>query len=386
MSQHTGSKTSTALRSTLVALVVVLVAAFVPAAVCRTGAEAWREDSADDQIALGRGVAHWIDGELEVGAFSTGDPLFDAEWLFGTYMMAAMGYGQVASGLPRGDPRRDEMLARMDRCLLRLGEPDVTAFDTGKWGHEALDRLDGDEGHAAYLGYYGLALALRTELGPHPLERRAEAIAAALARRLAATHIIETYPGERYPVDNAAGVAAVGLFADATHRARPAVVEAWLRHMAEAFIDPGSGLLVQSVRPSGQPLDAPRGSGTTLASYFISFVDPVRARVLHEAAERALGDTVLGFGALREYPAGHHGSGDIDSGPLIAGYSISATGFALAGAKRYGDEGRFASLWATSRLFGLPRRRGEALHFATGGPLGDAILFAMLTARIREDL
>jgi len=374
------------MRPLLVALAMVVVSATVPSAVCRTGAAVWHDDAVDAQLALGRGVAHWVDGELEVGAFSTGDPLFDAEWLFGTYMMAAMGYGQVASGLASVDPRREEMLARMDRCLRRLGDPDVTAFDTGKWGHAALDRLDGDEGHAAYLGYYGLALALRTELGSHALEPRAEAIAAALARRLASERVIETYPGERYPVDNAAGVAAIGLLAEAKGRPRPAVVATWLQHMDEALVDPDSGLLIQSMRASGRPLDAPRGSGTTLASYFVSFIDPTRAQALHTAAERALGDTVLGFGALREYPDGHQGQGDIDSGPLIAGYSISATGFALAGAKRYGDDERFAELWATSRLFGIPRRRGRSLHFATGGPLGDAILFAMLTARPREDL
>ncbi|MEM9696331.1 MAG: hypothetical protein AAGA56_27550, partial [Myxococcota bacterium] len=155
--------------------------------------------------------------------------------------------------------------------------------------------------------------------------------------------------------------------------------------MEDRLVDPRSGLLIQSVRADGTPLDSPRGSGTALASYFLSFVDSARARDLYDAAMRSLGDRILGFGALREYPPGAPGgAGDIDSGPLIAGFSISATGFALAGAKRFGDEATFASLWATARLFGAPRQRGGALHFATGGPLGDAILFAMLTARPTE--
>lgn len=366
----------------LIAGVAAAVTATVPAAICRTGAGAWRRGADAEQLALARGVGHWVGGDaLQAESFTTGDPLFDAEWLFGTYMMAAMGFGQVAAGLPDGDPARGEMLARMDRCLVRLGESDVAAFDTGKWGESALATLEDGHGHAAYLGYYDLALALRTRLGPHPLSSRAEAISAALAQRLDGEGLIETYPGERYPVDMASGVAAIGVLADARERPRPPVVAAWLRRLDEDFIDADSGLLIQSLRPSGRPLDAPRGSGTALASYFLSFIDPQRARSLHQAAERSLGDQILGFGALHEYPDGHEGTGDIDSGPLIVGYSISATGFALAGAKRYGAPNRFAALWATTRLFGLPRRRGRALHFATGGPLGDAILFAMLTAR-----
>ncbi|MEM1032219.1 MAG: hypothetical protein AAGN82_17860 [Myxococcota bacterium] len=368
------------------AAMAAVVTATVPAAICRSGADEWRTDDPAAQLALAAGVSHWTERELEAASFTTGDALFDAEWLFGTYMMAAMGYGQLAAQRPEGDPVRAQMLTRMDHCLGRLGEPDVAAFDTGKWGRAALDDLDGDAGHAAYLGYYGLALTFRSGLGAHPLASRAEAVADALARRLAQEDVIETYPGERYPVDNAAGVAAVALKAQNRHHARPHVVARWLEVMDERFVDPTSGLLVQSVRADGTRLDVPRGSGTALASYFLSFVDAARSRALYEAAMASLGDRVLGFGALREYPdGGRTGDGDIDSGPLIAGFSIAATGFALAGAKRFGDEATFASLWATARLFGAPRRRDNALHFATGGPLGDAILFAMLTARRDED-
>jgi hypothetical protein len=134
------------------------------------------------------------------------------------------------------------------------------------------------------------------------------------------------------------------------------------------------------VAASDRPHDGPRASGTALAAYFLSFADEEQARSLHQSLEASVGGSVLGFGAIAEYPDGRGGVGDVDSGPLIAGYSISGTGFALSSARRYGSADRFAALWATTRLFGLPRERDGRLRFVLGGPLGDAIVFAMLTA------
>ena len=163
---------------------------------------------------------------------------------------------------------------------------------------------------------------------------------------------------------------------------RPPEVTAWLERLPR-WRDPHSGLLVQAVAMDGvTPRDAARSSGTALAAYFLSFADGPTSRALYEAMMSSCYRPVLGFGAVREYgPRGPAlGRGDIDSGPLVFGYSISATGFALASARIQGDDERFAALYATAHLFGAPVSRDDATGFVTGGPLGDAILFAMLTA------
>lgn len=361
----------------LALLAAAVVAQLVPWRLAASGAGAWRQPDGEPARALAEGVRHWVDGDLSRASFTTGHRRFDGEWLFGTHMMAAMGFGQVALSQP---DHRTAMLAAMDRCLKRMAEPAVTAFDTEAWGEEPLDSLEGPSGHVAYLGYYNLALSLRRYHEPHGRwARRNDAISEALHRRFEAALVLETYPGERYPVDNAAAIASLALRAHALGQERPAVVDRWLRALA-GWRDPHTGLLVQSLSPEGLPLDAPRGSGTALAAYYLAFVDQRTGRDLYASLEGHLGGEVLGFGVVREYPEGHGGPGDVDSGPLIAGYSISATGFALASARRFGSPHRFRSLVATAQLFGVPRSRAGALHFATGGPIGDAILFAMLTA------
>ncbi len=55
-------------------------------------------------------------------------------------------------------------------------------------------------------------------------------------------------------------------------------------------------------------------------------------------------------------------------------------GFALGSAKAQGDARGFEELYRSVHLFGAPHEHYGELHFVAGGPLGDAILFAMLTA------
>ena len=83
---------------------------------------------------------------------------------------------------------------------------------------------------------------------------------------------------------------------------------------------------------------------------------------------------------IHEYGHGFHGAGDMDSGPLILGISVSATGFALAPTRSFGYKGDFTRLFRTTDLFGVPLRSGSRLRFATGGVIGNALLLAFLTS------
>lgn len=335
--------------------------------------------------ALGRaaasGVAAWLARQPRADQYATGSARFDGEWLFGTYMMAGMGFGQLALAHPE---ERARLLPELDRVLEALASPAAQRFDGDAWHELPLATLEGDRGHAAFLGYLGLVLGLHRLLEPNsrfaPLHDR---LVTALERRLDATPslLLETYPGELYPVDNASVIGTLALHARATGRPRPALVARWVERARTRFIEPRSGLLHQAWDGATDlPADAPRGSGTALAAYFLAYADVPLSHALSAAVERSLARPILGFGLVREYPRGWSGSGDIDSGPLVLGYSISASGFALAGRRMYGDAGSFSRLYATFHLLGAPLDTGEGRTFVSGGPLADAIMLAMLTA------
>lgn len=86
---------------------------------------------------------------------------------------------------------------------------------------------------------------------------------------------------------------------------------------------------------------------------------------------------------MNEFPDNHKGRGDVDSGPLIFGMSPSACGFSLAGARAFGDRDTFVRLYRTAHLMGTPVDFNGRRTYVTGGPLGNAILLAMLTTQPR---
>jgi hypothetical protein len=358
-------------RVLLALLAFVLGVATVPHRVCERDAPRYYAGDAAHVDDLARSVERWTRSELGPASFATGSPRFDGEWLLGTYAMAALGFGQVAMEQPL---RRAESLARMEACLDALLAPSARAFDRQAWGGEPFD---GDRGHVGYLGYAGMPLALHRALAPASRFREhEERFVAALERRYLKAGLIETYPGEVYPVDNAAGLAALALHAKATGRASSAL-SVGLAAMRARGVDTATGLLVQS---EGGPA---RGSGTALASYFLSYADAPLSASLYRALRAELFRTVLGFGAVLEHPSGTS-DGDVDSGPVVLGFGVSATGFAMGASRAYGDPETFRALYATAHLFGAPSDAHGRRTFATGGPIGDAILFAMLTApRVR---
>ncbi|MBX3213858.1 MAG: hypothetical protein KF850_17600 [Labilithrix sp.] len=382
-------------RALVALLAFVLGFATVPHRVMERDAAKWFEGDAAQTDLLAAGVARWTESPdaLAPATFATGSSRFDGEWLFATFMMSAMGFGQVATA--RTGAARDESVARMERCLDALLEPRVRTFEDQAWGNDALASLDAtpgsaeDRGHVAYLGYAGLALSLHRTLRPASrFVAREEAIARAIARRIEAspTGFVETYPGEVYPVDNTAALAALALHARATGEPPPPALERGLAAVSRSGVDPATGLLVQAVTVvDASPRDAPRASGTALAAYFLSFADDATSRALFHALEKHQYRTVLGFGGMMEYPPGKRAArGDVDSGPVFLGFGVSASGFALGASRVHGDRETFTALYATAQLFGAPLEQDGTLTYATGGPIGDAILFAMLTAPRRR--
>lgn len=338
-----------------------------------------REPTAADPItAQAAGVAEWLDPTRADGEAATGSELFDDEWTFGAWQMAALGFAQHATTHP--DALASD-LARMDLCLERVVSDRGRAFDTGQWGVDPLQALDGTTGHAAWLGYTNLDLSARRALEP---EGRWAALndqlSEAIVRRLDVDLLPETYPGQRYPVDVAAGVASVGLWAKATGRPEPVVLARWRTALRDRWIV--DGMLAQTARADGTP-GVPRGSGTFLASWFLSFWAPDLAKDLYFSGRDQLLVTLGPLVAMREYAPGVDGRGDIDSGPIVAGMGVSATGFAIGAARAAGDETTARQLESSASLIGQPETVAGATHWKTGkalgsAPLADAILFAMM--------
>jgi hypothetical protein len=351
----------------------------IPQAWCGREAKAWFNGDSHLQSALARGVEAWVTRELSSGDFQTGKSLYNGEWLMGTYLMAGLGFGQAALSHPQ---EKEHYHKLMKLCIERILTPGAREYDRAAWGEDPLENLESPLHHLAYLGYMNVVLSHeRTFDSSSPYGELNDRITAKLARAYEKepSLLLYTYPGQKYLPDNCAAMASIALHDRATGSSHRALIRRWLEKCRASYCDPRTGLLYQTDRPPG------RGSGTAMGVYFLSFVDHSLSAHLYEALKKWLAEAPMGFGAVREYPhLPGAGQGDIDSGPVILGWGFSTTGFSIAGSRIHGDFPYFEKLCRTAYLAGAPVDRNGTRNYVMGGPLGNAILFAMLTAR-RED-
>jgi hypothetical protein len=367
-------------RALLFAAALVLTTALVPRELAGWDANAWRDGELATQNALATSVIASVLEQKEPLFYRTGQRRFDGQSAVAIYQMTLLGLGQIALEHPE---KRESYLPAMRVAAARLVDPATLSYAAAVYGQHGVVRMDPGEGHA-YLGYVNLGLGMLRLLEPEtPHAALHDRITDALARRVFAspTGLIETYPGETWPPDVAAVVGSIGLHARATGRDRGEELSRWAERFEKCAVH-ASGYLVQRTQSGGcTPVDAPRGSGTAVGAYFLSFAQRGVSERLAAALERAGRRSLAGFGALREYPAGFSGAGDGNSGPVVFGVSVGATGFGIGAARSHGRGELFVELYRTAALFGVPVERGDGRTFAIGGALGNALLLAMLTAR-----
>lgn len=361
-------------------MLVFVVTLFVaPRWMAGAGASAYFDGDLEAEDALARTVIEGITAQRGATAYKTGNLRFDGQSTIAIHQMALLGLGQIVLEHPE---KRDAYLPAMRAAADRLASPETLVYAEQVY---ASNREHAHDGGHAYLGYTNLGLGMLRMVDPeNPHAALHDRITADLARRIAASKhgLIETYPGETWPPDVAAVVGSIGLHARATKTDRSELLATWAAKFEPCAVHAASGLLVQRTESGGcAAADAPRGSGTAIAAYFLSFATPALAKKLYDAMTKELWVDVLGFGGVREYAPGFSGEGDVNAGPIVFGVSVGATGFALAAARAEGDRARFRALYRSTSLFGVPAGVDGRTSFAMGGRLGNALLLAMLTAR-----
>jgi hypothetical protein len=332
------------------------------------------------QDALGRKLSAAMLAHPSGTFYHTGAERFDGQSAVAIEQMTVLALGQIILEHPE---KRDEYLPAMRAAADRLVDPATLRYASRKYGHHAVAGMGPGEGHA-YAGYIDMALGMLRLVEPGTTHAELhDRLSEGLRRRLfqAPNGLIETYPGETWPPDVAVVAGAVGLWAKATGADVSKEMDAWADRFARCAIHP-SGYLVQRVQSGGcTPVDAPRGSGTALASYAIGFAHPGLSRRLYQALAENGQVTLFGLGGLREYAEGFHGKGDTNAGPIVLGASVGATGFGLGAARMNRDRDLYRRLYRSAHLLAAPVDDGGGRTFAFGGVLGNALLLAMLTAR-----
>src|SRR5438270_11096003 len=102
----------TKLRRRALGILIVAVATWtLPHRLCAREAGGWFRGDSELQGRLERGLEKTIARPLTPKDFPVGSKVLDGEWLFGTYMMAAMGFGQLALAHPERRARELPLVA-----------------------------------------------------------------------------------------------------------------------------------------------------------------------------------------------------------------------------------------------------------------------------------
>ena len=209
-----------------------------------------------------------------------------------------------------------------------------------------------------------------------------ERVSAITERMQRSPHLVlESYPDECWMFDHVVALDAIRLADVLDGTDHSALIHKWLAMAKKKLVHEESGLLVSSFTSDTIPLDGPEGSTLWMVAHCLQILDPEFARDQYQRARRELGQTTLGFSYAREWPASWTGPADIDSGPIIPVFNISAgsSGMAFIGASAFHDDNFLSSLAATLDFAAFPLEKNGHLKYCGSNQVGDAALLYAAT-------
>lgn len=193
--------------------------------------------------------------------------------------------------------------------------------------------------------------------------------------------LLESYPDECWMFDHCVALDAMKMADCLDGSDHSALIRDWIAMAKQKLVDPKSGILISSFETDGTPLDGPEGSSIWMVAHSLQLLDEDFARDQYQRARKELGAITLGFGYAHEWPKSWKGHADIDSGPIIPVFDISAgsSGMAFIGASAFDDDRFLAPLVATLDFAGFPSRTKGRLKYCASNQVGDAALLYAAT-------
>ncbi len=318
---------------------------------------------------------------LDLGAGTDMQRLFP-EGDFFTYVL--YGLTQVNVGLQTvpGSDRHQAALREARWAWAELGEPHA------RGAFERASHLSPQYG-VFYTGWRNYLLAgillLQSEAERDQAELaiyQEQAAQIALALTAAELPFLESYPNAVWPGDTFPAVVSLHAYATLVDDRYEAVVATWLDEVQTYQTQTGTLLPHFVNAQTGAVVQPQRATSTVMLVRFLYELDQQFAEQTYRTLRAQHVAKVWGFPAALEYPKGTVGLGDVDSGPLIAGVSLSATTVLLGTARQLGDHDLATALWHSGELLGMPVKINGMRQYWFGVlPVGDAFLTWSKTTR-----
>jgi hypothetical protein len=193
-----------------------------------------------------------------------------------------------------------------------------------------------------YLGHLNLMLGCyRLISGDNRLNILNDKISKSLYTRYRNTPFmnLESYDGSIWIPDNTVAIASLKLYSENTQNNYDALCNDWVAYAKRHYIDKNTGVLFSTINSeTGESMEEPRGSMLGWSIMFIYQFDEDFAVELYNNYKKYFSNNRFGFKLFQErHNSKTTSDGDIDSGPIVRGYSIPANEFALSNAVLAGD-------------------------------------------------
>src|SRR5215469_9633461 len=194
--------------------------------------------------------------------------------------------------------------------------------------------------------------------------------------------MLESYPDECWMFDHVVALDAMRLEDCLDGTDHSILIHEWLAMARKKLVHQESGILISSFTTHGNVLDGPEGSTIWMVAHCLQLLDEDFAKEQYALARKQLGQITAGFGYAHEWPpTWKDGVPDIDSGPIVPVFNISAgsSGMAFIAATSFGDEKVTASLAATLDFAAFPLVHQGRLKYCASNQVGDAALLYAAT-------
>jgi hypothetical protein len=297
----------------------------------------------------------------------------EAEWPF----MSFCYFGYACANLAKSDPEiRDAALEEVRFVIKALQTPRLAGFIAPHFG-PPFGKKDFTPSVFVHGHFLNVVLRYRDVSGDDKHDELIHRTAAALIKSFSESEqgILPSYPDMWWLTDNFVAMSALARYSDVFSKDISGLKDKLVESVKAHYLDENTGLFCTYVQPEGRKvLQGARGISVMYGLHFLADFNEKFAAAQYALAKRHLIRTGLGYGAVREFPEGQEGTGDVDSGPVLLGFGPSASGFAIGAAARMQDREVFESLLRASRWAGMPVFEGDRLRYQTMPPVGQAVI------------
>jgi hypothetical protein len=315
---------------------------------------------------------------LDEGAGESMQELFPEGYMF-TWALYGLSWVQVGMNEPPQSPLHERAVAEARRA--------VAAIDSTAGRDRFVEDMDPAWG-AFYNGWLtwlrGGALSITEQPDAaevQAFEKQCDRIADAF--RNSDTPFLESYPNASWPADSVIAASALRLHDHLFEPRYEAVLARWSEQVRDRM-DPQTGLIAhRSASETGSSIIMARGSSQALMLRFLIDLDPQLAREHYPIYRDKFAASFAGMlPGVREYPKGIDGPGDVDSGPVVFGYSGPASVVGMGTALSFGDRELAEPLLRGAEFVGAPYTWDEEKRYGLGTlPVGEAFLVWSNTAQ-----